>query len=343
MHFSSYHMDMGYLRKTATIISLLAILTACQFSLTPIKSQGVEPTIQSSIIQDKNPSFLEPTSYASPSPTTTKSKPSTITPYPSIVFGVIGDYGSGDERERLVSQLVTSWKPDLIITSGDNNYPLGEYGTIDVNIGQFYQEYIGNYKGTFGNGSDENRFFPSMGNHDWLTDDANPYFDYFELPGNERYYFFSWNYIDFFALNSDGHEPDGFISDSIQGKWLREHLAVSTGVWKIVYFHHAPYTSGYHSSSVWMQWPFQEWGADLVISGHSHVYERLEINGLIYIVNGLGGGVIYDFVDILPESLLRYNQDHGALRITGNQDQLKCQFMNTAGDIIDDFTLSKTH
>ncbi|MGB9586346.1 MAG: hypothetical protein ACPL7A_02865, partial [Anaerolineales bacterium] len=62
----------------------------------------------------------------------------TDTPQPSIHFAVIGDYGSGDQNEANVAKLVKSWNPDFIITTGDNNYPIGSEATIDYNIGQFY-------------------------------------------------------------------------------------------------------------------------------------------------------------------------------------------------------------
>ena len=78
----------------------------------------------------------------------------------------------------------------------------------------------------------------------------------------------------------------------------------------------------------------------MIISGHDHDYERLEVNGLTYLVNGLGGGTIYDFLDPLPESLVRYNQDHGAMRVEVSQTELFAQFMNTQGEIIDEFTIT---
>src|ERR1043165_8430148 len=58
---------------------------------------------------------------------------------PSTRFAVIGDYGSGSQNEADVANLVKSWSPQFILTTGDNNYPHGEATTIDPNIGQFYQ------------------------------------------------------------------------------------------------------------------------------------------------------------------------------------------------------------
>ena len=76
--------------------------------------------------------------------------------------------------------------------------------------------------------------------------------------------------------------------------------------------HYPPYSSGTHGSTDWARWSYAAWGADVVLAGHDHTYERLDVNGLTYIVNGLGGMGRYDFVDILDGSLVRYNADYGA-------------------------------
>ena len=257
----------------------------------------------------------------------------------SLRFAVIGDYGSDISAEYDVAQLVASWNPDLIITTGDNNYPDGSSLTIDQTIGQYYQAFIYPYNGEYGEGALENNFFPSMGNHDWIPDQAQPYLDYFTLPGNERYYQFSRGPVAFFVINSDWHEPDGVNRSSVQAAWLKQQMENSTATWNVVYFHHPPYSSAYHGSIVWMRWPFQEWGADLVLSGHDHVYERLQVDGLTYIINGLGGNSIYNFLIPLPESQFRYNQEHGAMLIEADSASMLVQFFNTQGELIDNLTL----
>ena len=82
-------------------------------------------------------------------------------------LAVIGDYGTNEPGADTVAALVASWKPDLIATTGDNNYPDGGADTIDANIGKRYHAFIGGYTGQFGAGASENRFFPAAGNHDW--------------------------------------------------------------------------------------------------------------------------------------------------------------------------------
>ena len=82
----------------------------------------------------------------------------------TITFAVIGDYGLDGPDELDVANLVKSWNPDFIITTGDNNYMDGSASIIDQNIGKYYHEFIGNYQGDYGEGSSINRFFPSLGN-----------------------------------------------------------------------------------------------------------------------------------------------------------------------------------
>jgi tartrate-resistant acid phosphatase type 5 len=251
-----------------------------------------------------------------------------------VRFAVIGDYGKAGPNAEAVAEMVIGWEPDFILTTGDNNYDVGAAETIDQNIGQYYHTFIAPYVGEYGEGAgdtmDDNRFFPTLGNHDWLTDDAEPYFDYFELPGNERYYTFTSGDVQFFALDSDYNEPDGIRSNSLQAEWLQDALTNSTATWKIIYFHVAPYSSGHQGSSLIMQWPFAEWGADAVISGHDHIYERLEINGIPYFINGVGGGAIYAIETPLPESEFRYNFNYGAMLVTASERELTFEFYSIA-------------
>lgn len=114
----------------------------------------------------------------------------------NLVFAVIGDYGANSAAEAKVASVLKSKNPQFILTLGDNNYTHGCWKTIDKNVGKYYHEYIGNYQGKYGKGSDVNRFFPTLGNHDWLArktclyQGTLPYFSYFTLPGNQSYYDF---------------------------------------------------------------------------------------------------------------------------------------------------------
>lgn len=257
-------------------------------------------------------------------------------------FAAIGDYGFAGPAEREVAELVRSWNPEFVITLGDNNYHDGLASTIDENVGQYYHEFIAPYPGRFGRGAAINNFFPCIGNHDTHTGAGRPYLDYFTLPGNERYYDFVRGQVHFFVLNSDPTEPDGTGRFSRQARWLRARLTASTAAWRVVYFHQGPYSSGAHGNSRFMRWPFQEWGASLVLSGHDHHYERLLVNGLVYCVNGLGGRSTSSLKPT-PEagSQLRYNEDFGAQLFEASADSLRARFYTRRGHLVDSFTLRK--
>ncbi len=251
-------------------------------------------------------------------------------------IAAIGDYGADGSNELGVAELIKSWDPEMIVTVGDNNYSSGSAATIDANIGKYFHEFISPYVGNYGPGAEVNRFYPAMGNADW-GNQGQPYFDYFALPGNERYYAVSAGPIDFFIVDSDTREPDGVTSDSVQGNWLREALAGSSAAFKIVLLHHAPYSSG--RSHPDLQWPFSQWGATMIMAGHDHWYERGEIDGLPYFVNGLGGRSIRSYGTPLDGTLVQYNGDYGAMLLQANQQQLELQFINRSGEIIDSHTI----
>ncbi len=256
-------------------------------------------------------------------------------------FAVIGDYGEAGQPEADVAALIERWGVDSIVTAGDNNYLNGGADTIDANIGQYYHAYIAPYVGTYGAGAEENRFFPTLGNHDWYTPGAQPYLDYFTLPGNERYYTVRRGPVEFFMLDTNKSEPDGYAADSAQAQWLQQQLAASQAPWKIVVLHYPPYSSSArHGSDPMVQWPYAAWGANVVIAGHDHLYERLQENGLLYFVNGAGGKDLYPFKPWpVAGSIVRYNQDYGAQLINATAQCLNLSFFSRADALIDSVTL----
>ena len=269
---------------------------------------------------------------------------------PSVVaaplFAVIGDFGSGSSDEGDVADLVYSWNPEFIITAGDNRYGID----FDEAVGQFYCDSLansGNGSNCSGGNASSNQFFPSLGNHDY--DDGgglNEYLNYFDLPGagietsgtsgNERYYDFIKGSVHFFAIDSEG--AIGSASDrTAQMNWLQAQLAASTSTWKIVYFHHAAFSSGDESGD--MQWPFAAWGADAVITGHIHFYERIFRDGIVYFVNGLGGESATGFDDPTVGSQVRFTGEYGAMRVNADDTSITYEFVDIQGNVIDSYTV----
>jgi hypothetical protein len=70
-----------------------------------------------------------------------------------------------------------------------------------------------------------------------------------------------------------------------------------------------------------------------------HNYERLNVSGLPYIVNGAGGAALYGFAAPLPQSQVRYSASHGAQLVEASTTGLRLKFINTAGTVIDDLVI----
>jgi tartrate-resistant acid phosphatase type 5 len=252
-------------------------------------------------------------------------------------FAVIGDYGNGPQAAN-VATLVKGQKVTFVVTVGDNCY--GSSPGIATQVGNKYGTYVTNRD-----------FWPSLGNHEYSDGcgggSAKGYFAYFKLPNNERYYDVAIGPVHLFAINSNSQEPSGISSSSTQAQWLKKKLAAARQPWKIVYFHHPPYSSGEHGSTKALQWPFEAWGASLVLSGHDHDYERIQRDDnhdgkkLTYIVDGMGGEPPRSFSTTVAGSVFRYNNGNGALFATATNTTLSLEFRNTGGSVVDKVTLTK--
>ena len=284
----------------------------------------------------------------------------TGTPTPAMVttFAVIGDYGTDDTHENAVARLVKSWHPAFILAVGDDYYKVAKgsgTGKYDNSTGAHYGAWLKDITTTgkrFPVGTAAvNAFFPALGNHDYS--DATPalktYLTYFKLPGtgftnssgNERYYDFVDGPVHFFVLNSNPGEPDGTSKTSKQALWLKAALAASTSPWNVVYDHHPPYSSeSQHHSSTFMRWPIAAWGADVMISGHAHDYERVLRNGIVYFVNGLGGAPRYKFATPISGSKVRYRANWGAQRAIATSSTLEFKFYSVSGHLVDTYRLT---
>ena len=247
----------------------------------------------------------------------------------AVISDIHGNYPASFDVAFLASVV----NPDIIITCGDNHY--GSLNSIDTQVGQYYQSFISPYIGAFGNGSFVNKFFPALGNHDEDGNDLQNYLSYFTLPGNERYYDFIVGDFHFFALDCLPNEPDGVSDTSVQAIWLKNNLMNSTQKFNIVYFHFPPFSScNVHGSCTYMQWPFKQWGATAVFSGHNHVFEHLCIDNFNYFVCGCGGGNLYSFGNQLNGSIFRDSLDHGLMLLEPEGDSLVCQFINTNDSLV---------
>jgi hypothetical protein len=256
-------------------------------------------------------------------------------------FVLLGDFGFDDANELAVAQLVKAWKPDFIVTLGDNSYPEGTPETIDETIGKYYAEFIFPYKGKYGPGATTQRFFACLGNHDWESGSVKAHEDYFALPNNERYWELAKGPVRFFCADSDTKEPDGTAADSVQGKWIQSKLEAASDPFRIVVFHHPSHSSGQHGSQPYMQWPFQSWGASAVYTGHDHDYERFDFGpgSIPYVVQGLGGADLRPMNTSRVGSVLAYSEKHGATFVVADSHYADLSAITVALDRIDEHVL----
>ncbi len=265
----------------------------------------------------------------------------------SITFACVGDYGR-EAAVQSVANFIASKNPDFIVTVGDNNYTPNNttVQSWDDEVGRYYGQFIRYPAGStssFAPGPAVNKFFPALGNHDWDANIAG-WYNYFELPNNERYFDVVKGPVHLFFIDSDARETDGNTSASTQGQWLQSRLGASVSPWRIVLFHHPSYSSSsVHGNTPALQWPFATWGASIVLTGHDHTYERIVKSGFNYIVNGIGGRPLYAFRSTPePGSIVRYNANYGAVFVTANDSMLTLRAFTIGNVLIDSLTLSRT-
>ncbi|MBI4582844.1 MAG: alkaline phosphatase [Planctomycetes bacterium] len=170
--------------------------------------------------------------------------------------------------------------------------------------------------------------YPLLGNHEYPSS-QNPalapqlFLDYFELPGDERFYSFNYGSVHFVALdvyqNSDA--PDNWRLTASQYAWLESDLAnaqASGMPWTVVTFHHPALSSAASTSRPWESplqtdlFPlFDAYGVDYVVMGHHHLYNRSNRKGITYIITG-GGGAALQAISTAPFSV---NPNHHRLAV----------------------------
>lgn len=207
---------------------------------------------------------------------------------------VLGDAGRANADQTAVRDAYYSWTgartPDLCLMLGDNAYNSGTDSEYQAAVFNMYPTMLRKMP-----------LWSCLGNHDAnngsTSNTANfPYFDMFTFPsaaecggeisGTERY--FSFDYGNIHVINLDSQTSsratlESTGSDGPMALWLRDDLAGITATWIIAIFHHPPYSKGSHNSDsetalVEMRSRFgpilEAGGVDLVLTGHSHSYER---------------------------------------------------------------------
>ena len=193
----------------------------------------------------------------------------------SVRFAVIGDTGSGTDKQRDVGKMMVQYRAafpfEFVLMMGDNMY--GGEAPAD-----FQKKFAEPYKALLDN---KVKFYASLGNHD---QSLQTNYENFNMNGKEYYRFKKGN-VAFYALNSN-------YMDKKQVQWLESELSKDTSEWKVCFFHHPPYSSAKaHGSDPQLREVvepiFIKYGVNVVLTGHDHVYERIKPQkGIYYFVTG---------------------------------------------------------
>jgi len=200
---------------------------------------------------------------------------------------VLGDSGTADTNAAAVRNAYTTFnagaRTNLMLMLGDNAYPDGTDAQFQAAVFDMYPEYLRNTV-----------LWPTLGNHDGASADSatqtGAYYDIFTLPkageagglasGTEAYFSFDYGNIHFICLES--FETDRSPTSAMM-TWLQQDVLATSRQWVIAFWHHPPYTKGSHDSDAEPELVdmrqnalpiLEQAGVDLVLTGHSHSYER---------------------------------------------------------------------
>ena len=319
----------------ATLILLLGLVLFVQGG-TPRSSAG--PTTSASIEVGGG--------SASPAPLTpvpTGASP-TATPPPSassndpVLVGA-GDIGDCTTDNDEATAALLDDIPGTVFAAGDLAYPNGTAA-----------QYEDCYDTTWGRHKQRTR--PIPGNHDYRTEGARAYFDYFGKAAvnadGDPWYSYDLGEWHIIALDSECEETNDCVADSRQGRWLTADLAASDAMCTLAMWHVPRFSSGFHQNDNDLDgfWRIlYDAGADVIVNGHDHDYERFapqdpdavedRVRGIREFVVGTGGTTLRPFEEIAANSELRAALIYGVLKFTLHPTSYEWQFIPTSGDFSD--------
>jgi hypothetical protein len=341
-------------------LTVALILTAAGCSDTP--SEPTAPTLSPSDVGDIEAARLLRWPFLQPGPSG-----------PAVLVGA-GDIAACDTRyQDEATALLLDEIDGTVIAVGDEAYPSGA----PSDFTPCYHESWGRHKA---------RTRPAAGNHEYITPGAAGYFQYFGRVANPPFGYYSYNlgtwhvivlnstpqvYACYPPLEEEGEEVHRLpiwgpaqlpavptspaagracAGDVLQQLWLVGDL-MSHRQYRctLVYFHHPRFSSGKHGNQYQMQriWDIlYRFGADVVVSGHDHLYERFapqDPNGIADAVRGIrqftvgtGGAPLYPFVVIQPNSEKRDNTTHGVIKLTLGDGSYDWDFVPVDGGTFTD-------
>jgi hypothetical protein len=326
----------------------------------------------------------DPSHYFITAPVTGDARPTRI--------WALGDSGTGDQSAMSVRDayyaLTGGAHTDLWLMLGDNAYPDGTDLDYQQTLFEIYPEMLR-----------KSVLWPTIGNHDAYSADSptqtGVYFDIFSLPttgqaggvgsGTEAYYSFDWGDVHFIVLDSSDTNRAAI---GPMATWLETDLLSTLQNWIIAFWHHPPYSFGSHNSDTELQMIemrenlvpiLEDNGVDLVLTGHSHAYERSYLLdgyygdsttfGPQYVLDSGDGSEAGDGVYLKPETgvaphdgtvyavsgnagvirtgpfghpaILVTSESLGSMIVEIDGTRLDARMISNAGVVLDEFTIVK--
>ena len=270
--------------------------------------------------------------------------PPPIIPQTVVMIGAgdIGDCSTLADagiHARDTARMMDTTSADAVFTAGDNAYPLGS--TEDFKC---YENAWGRFK---------SKTFPVPGNHEYYQPGALPYFQYFGARAGEGgfrtgYYSFDLGNWHIVALNSPLQASGGID----QMMWLKDDLQSSNAKCTLAIWHYPVFTSGPSNGSPESRVMREAWqvlfdgGADLIVNGHDHLYERFapqspdgrrnDVTGITQITAGTGGAPLYQFSGSIANSVAQM-RSYGLLKLTLQATSFDSVFLPVSGAPFDQY------
>lgn len=268
-----------------------------------------------------------------------------------------GDSGNASPEQKALRDVFMQHEFDVFLHLGDMAYSEGTFPEFEERVFGIYRDFMQRVPS-----------FPTIGNHEYGTDRAQPYLDVYYLfeqalraEDQERYYSFDYGNVHFVSLDSNGElltpiAIAGDARDDDMVDWLNADLAKSKADWKVAFFHHPPFSlypdRGENVLVINQLMPALEaGGVDLVLVGHDHHYVRslplrgeCEIPGgkraIPYIVVGSGGTGLTPAVSTDDWYVaVKNDQVHAFLSVTFQACKASARAIGIDGLDIDSFEL----
>ncbi len=246
-----------------------------------------------------------------------------------------GDSRTNSEVHRRCVAVMMEYEPQLVVNAGDL-----------VNAGKVYEQWKPQFFDPLAPLIRSVPIFTVLGNHE---QNSHHYYQYFDLPGNEAWYTADFGVVHLIALDSCQKTSP----DSEQTKWLREALENAPQDRWVVVVLHSPLFSAHPTRGVatcrWSWQPiFQEYGVDLVITGHDHHYQRCHPvgslvdereHGVMHFTTGGGGAGLYPVHDF-PWTDVAVSL-HNVTILDFDEERVKGRAFTEHGERIDEYEIER--